>query len=74
FKKPSGDGLKLFWAMTEGQGYFLEETAGKVSGDYAIDFTECKRKNGSDVEGSADVSNTIEWKEYPAIKAPVAAE
>ena len=74
FKKPSGDGLKLFWAMTEGQGYFLEETAGKVSGDYAIDFTECKRKNGNDVEGSADVSNTIEWKEYPAIKAPVAAE
>lgn len=74
FKVPSGDGLKLFWPMTDGEGYFMEEKAGKVNGDYAIDFTQCKRKNGSDVEGNADVSSLIVWKEYPAIKAPVAAE
>ena len=74
FKVPSGDGLKLFWPMTDGEGYFMEEKAGKVNGDYAIDFTQCKRKNGNDVEGNADVSSLIVWKEYPAIKAPVAAE
>ena len=74
FKVPSGDGLKLFWPMTDGEGYFMEEKAGKVNGDYAIDFTQCKRKNVNDVEGNADVSSLIVWKEYPAIKAPVAAE
>ena len=78
FKVPSGDGLQLFWKMTDGEGTTFVESAGVKEHteyvNYDIDVRYMTRCNDESSYVDFDASSFVSWKEYPAIKAPVAAE
>ena len=76
FKVPSGEGLQLFWKMTDGEGTTFVESAGVKEHteyvNYDIDVRYMTRCNDETNYVDFDSSPYVEWKEYPAIKAPVA--
>ena len=64
--------------MTDGEGTTFVESAGVKEHteyvNYDIDVRYMTRCNDETNYVDFDASSFISWKEYPAIKAPVAAE
>ena len=65
FTVPSGSGLEAFWPMTEGEGFVFTDATGKYDD---IDLHYCTRCDDEVNYVDVDVTEYVEWREYPAIE------
>ena len=65
FRVPSGSGLEAFWPMTEGEGAVFNEATGNYD---VIDLRYMTRCNDESSYVDIDVSELVEWRDYPAIE------